>query len=320
MAEALKAPFPYYGGKSAIADDVWARLGDTPNYVEPFAGSAAMLLGRPDWHKGQIETINDKDGFVANFWRALQHAPDDVAKHADNPVNENDLHARHSWLVNHGTSIVAKLDGDPDFYDAKIAGWWVWGISCWIGSGFCSGQGPWHAVDGELVREGDAGRGVNRKRPHLGDAGHGVNRKRPLAAYLQTLAGRLKDVRVCCGDWSRVCGPSVTTVHGVTGVFLDPPYTAEAGRGDSLYRTEDLSIGHAVRDWAVANGDNPLMRIALCGYEGEYEMPATWEAFAWKAHGGYSRQGQGETRGKANAHRERIWFSPHCLKPNRSMF
>jgi transcriptional antiterminator NusG len=44
-------------------------LGDPENYVEPFAGSAAMLLGRPN--VGKIETINDADGFVANFWRAV---------------------------------------------------------------------------------------------------------------------------------------------------------------------------------------------------------------------------------------------------------
>ena len=44
------------------------------NYVEPFAGSAAMLLGAPEGNR--VETINDFDGFVANFWRAIAHDPD----------------------------------------------------------------------------------------------------------------------------------------------------------------------------------------------------------------------------------------------------
>jgi len=39
------APFPYFGGKSLACETVWAALGDPKNYVEPFAGSAAMLLG-----------------------------------------------------------------------------------------------------------------------------------------------------------------------------------------------------------------------------------------------------------------------------------
>jgi site-specific DNA-adenine methylase len=46
---------------------VWSAFGQVENYVEPFAGSAAMLLRAP--HGKRIETLNDKDGFIANFWR-----------------------------------------------------------------------------------------------------------------------------------------------------------------------------------------------------------------------------------------------------------
>ena len=45
--EGLRAPFPFFGGKASIARDVWMRFGDVPNYVEPFCGSCAVLLGRP---------------------------------------------------------------------------------------------------------------------------------------------------------------------------------------------------------------------------------------------------------------------------------
>lgn len=63
----LAAPFPYFGGKSLARPIVWTALGNPVNYVEPFAGSAAMLLGRD--RPGKVETINDSDGFVANFLR-----------------------------------------------------------------------------------------------------------------------------------------------------------------------------------------------------------------------------------------------------------
>lgn len=43
----LVAPFPYFGGKRRAAPMIWPRLGDTPNYIEPFAGSLAVLLARP---------------------------------------------------------------------------------------------------------------------------------------------------------------------------------------------------------------------------------------------------------------------------------
>ena len=74
-----------------------------------------------------------------------------------------------------------------------------------------------------------------------------------------------------------------------------------------------MTVAHDVRKWAIENGGDPDLRIALCGYEGEHAMPESWECVAWKARGGYGSQGDG--RGRQNAGRERIWFSPHCLKP-----
>jgi hypothetical protein len=321
----MKAPFPWFGGKSKVSDIVWERFGNPANYCEPFFGSGAVLLNRPD-HPG-IETINDLDCMVANFWRALQHDPEAVAFHADWPVNEADQHARHLWLVSQ-EDFRERMKTDADFYDVKIAGWWVWGQCIWIGSGWCSVQ---------LPHLGDAGTGVHRKLPHLGDAGRGVNRQLPhlgdagrdaecvsdrtsgtLLAYMQDLADRLRRVRVCCGNWDRICGPSPTTKLGTTAVFLDPPYADEAERQDDLYASDSGTVAHEVREWAIANGDNPDMRIALCGYEGEHTLPDSWECIAWKARGGYGSQGNGA--GRENSGRERIWFSPHCLRPQYNLF
>ena len=314
----IKAPFPWFGGKSRVADLVWDRFGNVPNYVEPFFGSGAVLLARP--HEPHTETVNDLDCMVANFWRALEMDPDGVADYADHPVNEADQHARHLWLCSQA-EFRERMKTDPDYFDAKIAGWWVWGQCIWIGSGWCESQLPHLGNAGKGVHRQlphlGGGQGVHRKRPHLGghgnNGGQGVHRgDQPIYAYMRELATRLRRVRVCCGDWSRVCGPSPTFKHGVTGVFLDPPYADEADRQNGLYATDSLTVAHAVREWAIENGDNRLMRIALCGYEGEHDMPDTWECVAWKAHGGYGLQGEG--RGRTNAGRERVWFSPACLK------
>lgn len=345
----LKAPFPYMGGKSKVAAEVWKRFGDTPNYIEPFFGSGAVLLGRPPFNGNRIETVNDIDGHIANVWRALQADPDAVAAYADWPVLELDLHARGDWLFyREGAAEWAEqLRADPEFYDAKSAGWWVWFASCWIGPLPKGAAGS--GVSRKLPHLGDAGRGVSRQLPHLGSAGRGVARQRPhlgsggqgngvhgsvsrqmpatniggvaangngnrrlhLTAYMRQLAARLERVRVCCGDWSRITGPSVTTGHGLTAVFLDPPY-AQAERRAQLY-SHDNDVAVEVREWAIANGDNPQFRIALCGYDTEHgdSMPDNWQAYAWKAPGGYGSQGNG--RGRDNAGRETIWFSPHCL-------
>lgn len=360
----LKAPFPYMGGKSRIARVIWQRFGDVPNFVDPFAGSLAVLLARPPFDGNRIETVNDLDGHIVNFWRALQHDPDEVAYYADWPVSELDLHARGDWLYYRpdAREWVERLRADPDFYDAKSAGWWVWFVSSWIGglpaipengangsTVYGQGGGP-DGVSRQLPHLGDAGTGVSRQLPHLGDAGMGVARQRPhlgsggqgngvhgrvsrqmpelrsgtsgirssraenLTAYLRQLSARLERVRVCCGDWSRVTGPSVTFKHGVTAVFLDPPY-AHTERAAQLYSHESATVAAEVREWAIANGDNPLMRIALCGYDTEHGgyMPDNWHAHAWKANGGYGSQGNG--RGRANKEREVIWFSRACLNP-----
>ncbi len=268
-----------------------------------------MLLGRPQPFSG-TETVNDLNGWLCNFWRALQADPDGVAKYADWPVSELDLHARGDWLFyREGVNEwVERLRSDPEFYDVKSAGWWVWGLCCWIAGGW----GP-----RKLPHLGDAGRGVNRKLPHLGDAGMGdepqTAKGESLRSYLLGLAERMRGVRVCCGDWSRVCGPTPTVKLGLTAVFLDPPYAVE-DRDDCYDGYEDRSVSNAVREWAIERGEDKRMRIALCGYEGEHEMPDSWECVAWKAQGGYGAQA-----GNDNCKRERIWFSPHCLKPNERM-
>jgi DNA adenine methylase len=327
--DTYKAPFPYIGGKSLIASEVWARFGDVPNYVEPFFGSGSVLFKRPMEHEwwNLTETVNDADGMVANFWRALQADPQAVAEAADWPVSECDLHARHAWLKGQREDLTRRLEGDPEFFDAKVAGWWVWATCLWIGTGF-DADGPWVVVDGELVcisRE----RGVKRQRPHLGNAGMGIHRQLPhlgdagmgecdlwsehLRTYMQSLADRLRRVRVCCGDWSRVTGPTPTYKHGLTGVFLDPPYSQDE-RCAGCYAVDRPGVAAECLQWCLANGENPRLRIALCGYAGEGHEPledAGWSVLAWKAAGGYSGQRKNGTND--NKHRERIWFSPACL-------
>lgn len=333
MSKELKAPFPWFGGKSRVAHLVWDRFGNVPNYVEPFAGSLAVLLARP--HAARIETVNDKDCFLANFWRAVKNDPDAVAEYADWPVNEADLRARHMWLVDRD-EFRERVRTDAEYYDARVAGWWVWGISQWIGSGWCSrpewdrrgnGSRADRGIHGKRTQLGRGFKGdiggkaiaVADQLPNLsgdsGAAGRGTaasGKRGQIQTWFNALAERLRHVRVCCGEWDRVTGPRPTFKIGLTGVFLDPPYSDNAGRVE-VYGVDDFQVAHAAREWAIANGENPLMRIALCGYDGEHGFPPRWECVAWKAAGGYGSQGEG--RGRENASRERIWFSPHCLKP-----
>jgi len=301
MAKLFPPPFPWFGGKSRAAELVWSRFGNIEHYIEPFAGSLAVLLNKPKNVICRV-TVNDLDGFIANFWRAAANTPEQVAHYADWPVNETDLHARHKWLVNRQAFRRRLLD-DPHYYDAKIAGWWVWGIALWIGAGWCDPNS------------------LGGKRPHLSGSGQGVHRKTgekrvdllaprrvgrvsvPVNAYMYSLSLRLRRTRVCCGDWGRILTPNVTS--NLSGIMLDPPYTSEV-RGMGIYRKDHPSIAKDVVKWAIANGERTNLRIAVCGLQGEHEFPPNWKCERWAAPQGY-------TKGPAN--KEVIWFSPHCLQP-----
>ena len=285
----LRSPYPYPGGKSRVALDVWDRLGNPPYYVEPFFGSGALLLARPD--VGAAETVNDADGMITNFWRAIAAAPAKVAEWADWPINELDLCARHDWLREQKPGLIERLVADPRHFDAKIAGWWVWGICQWIGSGWCSAQ-------------------AQRKRPRT-HSGNGVVAKgnlHQLKPWFQDLCSRLRAVRILCGDFERTLSLGSTVSRwSMTGVFLDPPYDTKR-RTRHLYTCDDDTAAGRAQAWCLEHGKHPKLRIALCGLEGEHAVleGEGWSRFDWTRLFGTVRSGTAES----------IWFSPHCLKPS----
>ena len=340
-----KCPFPYYGGKRDAAPAVWVALGDVEHYVEPFAGSLAVLLERPHVPNRTYssETVNDMDGLLVNAWRSIQLHPDETAEAASNPVMEADLHARHLALVRwRNDHQLEHLMGDPLWCDPVMAGWWIWGCSSWIGSGWAAGTGPWTADEnGRLYKQalGTREPGVARQLPHLANNGRGVNRPQSresgvdeagewhsvtmpeVRRWFGWLSARLRHVRVLNGDWSRCLTTGAAQTLGVrmgdghAGIFLDPPYADTAGRDANLYAHDSLDVAHRVREWAITNGNNPKYRIVFAGFEGEHDTFGDgWREIEWfKAgylKGGMAQQGDD---GHQQA-RERLWLSPHCLE------
>jgi DNA adenine methylase len=318
----VKAPFPWFGGKSRAALLIWSRLGaDCGNYVEPFLGSAAVWLARPAEYSGWV-TLNDLDGLLVNFWRSVRLHPDATAEAAAQPVFEADLHARHLALVRGKGTLTARLCADPDYCEPTLAGWWAWGACVWIGGGWCSGDGPWTAApdeEGVPVLVNNGGTGVNRQLIQLDGWGtklvsshdKGSTNAEKLAwvqSWFRELQDHFREARVACGSWERICSPGSMTRNGICAVVMDPPYSQTG----AVYAEDSSTVAHDVRAWCKANGGNPKLRIALCGHDGEHnELTAHgWSVETWHKAGGY----QSKTLGKDE--RERIWFSPHCIKPH----
>jgi len=67
--------FPYYGGKSIHLSWLLPRLPQSEVYVEPFGGSAAVLLNR---EPSEVEIYNDLNGSVVNFFRVLRESKEEL--------------------------------------------------------------------------------------------------------------------------------------------------------------------------------------------------------------------------------------------------
>ena len=323
-AAAIRSPFPYFGGKSGVGDLVWYAFGEVKQYIEPFCGSAAILLAAP--RPASLEVVSDVNRYIANFWRAVKYQPEACAREANYPVSHIDLDARHRWLC--APERVAALDvslADPEWPgDARIAGWWVWGQCAWIGSGWCERES-------KIPHVTDAGRGVQSQVPHVTDAGRGVQSQVPhvtdagdspppvrasspksrtsptpggafIAEWFARLSARLERVRVFHGDWTRCLNVHYGDKGKAAAIFFDPPYVAY----ERLYAKD----GHApvaldVARWAAGRPD---VRIAVCGHAGDYAgILDDWQVAPWTR--GRLTYGGGKTTAS-----EAIYFSPACRR------
>jgi DNA adenine methylase len=69
--------FGWYGGKFSHLDWLLPLLPKCHHYCEPFAGSAAILINR---EPSPVETYNDLDGEVANFFRVLREQGEELTR------------------------------------------------------------------------------------------------------------------------------------------------------------------------------------------------------------------------------------------------
>ncbi len=292
------APFSYFGGKRNVAPVVWEFFGsEVENYIEPFAGGAAVLLGRPGPYltvqKRYVETINDKDAFVINAWRAMKYAdPRELAAEAEIINSQQHLDALHRKLIHTYILLNRNIRGDERYFDPDLAAYWIAGIKHTVGAGFAVPSAYKRKMSPRVLISGWP----------LGSA----------EACISCYNYRLKHVNLMSCDWDEaVKSRTRTTLRGISAVFVDPPYPNK--NRTPCYREDSGEVSDQAAQWAIetiAKDGGGKFRIAFCGYRylyAELFEAAGWRMHAWKG-GGYGLIGNGI--GRSNAEQEAIWFSP----------
>lgn len=252
---AIKPPFSYFGSKLALAGRIAALLPPHVHYVEPFAGSFAVLFAK---RPSAMETANDLDGNLMNFWRTLRERPAELERAcALTPHSRAEHEAAFA------------LDGDELERARKV---WV------------------------LLTQGRGGHLPPKRsgwRHYQDPRGSGASMPRYLGAYLGRMpaaVGRLMNV-------SLECRPAAEVIerygrHDGVLIYADPPYLASVrtlnhgrGRGPDYaheLRTDDehrelAGALRAARAAVVLSGyDSPLYaelyegwhRLELAGMAG----------------------------------------------------
>ena len=249
-----KPPFAYYGGKTALAARIAALLPPHGHYVEPYAGSLAVLLAK---RPSRLETVNDLDGDLMTFWRVLRDRPADLHR-----VCALTPHSRGEYLA------ARDIDCAPDELE-RARRVWVW-LS--------------QARGGGMRRTGwrqfldPAGTGSCGMPGYL--AGY-VARMAPTAARLARVSlERLPALEVIdrYGRHRDVC------------LYVDPPYLAST-RNPGKYRNE-MGAEHDHRDLAAAlqacqaavllsGYDSPLYRQLYRGWHRTEIPTGTGQGGSW---------------------------------------
>lgn len=244
----MKPPFPYYGGKQMLAERIISLLPEHQHYVEPYAGSLAVLLAKP---RVPFETVNDLDGDLVNFWQVLRDRPDDLER-----VCRLTPHARAehvSALDAVGTPVDDPLE--------RARRTWV------------------------LLTQGQSGGTVRRTgwRYFAGTSGSTFS----MSHYLEAYCNRFGPAVARLHGVSLECRPALEVIdtygkHPDVLLLVDPPYVhcTRKGRG---YRHEMTDDDH--RELAAAL-HNCRAAVVLCGYPSDLydlEMYPDWHRLAMEA-------------------------------------
>lgn len=247
-------PFAYFGGKTILAPRIAATFPPHLHYVEPFAGSLAVLLTKAP---SRMETVNDLDGDVVNFWRVLRDRPVDLAR-----VCALTPHSRAEWEDS------ANLDVGDDLERARR----LWVRLAQSRTGRLVRAGWRHYVSPGAVRTAFPG-------------------------YLDGYVDRIAAAAERLHHVTLECRPALELVerYGVDRdvlLYVDPPYLGSTRANDRSYRHE-LMTDQEHRDLAAALRSCEAS-VVLSGYPSalyDLELFPDWHRVEFRSGTGQGSDG-----------------------------
>ena len=232
----LNSPFKWVGGKSRLRKFIIPMIPPHTCYVEPFAGAAWVLFGKP---KSDVEIINDIDGELITFFRVVREKPEELI---ESFAWELVSRAEFNRLANLAPQSLTDVQRAHRFYYLIMAGW--------------GGEARYP-----------------RFQTSIRDGGHGNRLAGALKSLRQRLTPihrRLQTVLIENMDWQdcmeRYDSPS-------TVMYLDPPYMGNGAnykfnmRGKDDHQAIAGQLTQAKGFWILSSYDTPEIRDLFRGYE-----------------------------------------------------
>lgn len=152
----MRTPLTYYGGKQALSTQIVPLFPSHRIYLEPFAGGAATLFAKS---RVERETLNDLDGTIMRFWRALRDRPEELAAAvAATPYGRDEWHASRDQGAEDDIEAARRLlvEVDQSFSRSRRS----WSPPC-LGDGRGRWQpGSWSNLPPKLLAAANRLRGV----------------------------------------------------------------------------------------------------------------------------------------------------------------
>lgn len=282
MNVAIDAPkrpaLRYYGGKWKLAPWIISHFPKHLNYVEPCAGACSVLLQKP---RSPLETINDLDGNVVNFFRVLRDQPDELIRKI----------RLTPWARAEYELSLYPCDDEVErarrFFVAS-----------------------WQSISGSTRSDFRPNMAATWARKKTFIKADGSNNKNPAVDFLGAVDGlscvidRLLSVQI---DNLNYTDAIADYDSSDTLVYFDPPYTTSTRVESTVYHTE----------WTDANHIEAATLLRQCaGYVvvSGYACPLYTELY--EAHGWHrvDKEAQTNSGGKRI---ESLWLSPRTWRALR---